>query len=69
MKKLSVCFLMVLGLAGCSKYASNGEHLYMMSRNGPKLVVPPPLTSANLSSFYILPEQTASASVSIIPPG
>lgn len=40
---------------GCTKYATTGEALYKQSRNGPMLVVPPPLTQDNISSFYVLP--------------
>lgn len=68
MKKFSVLIVCVLVLTGCSRYSSNGESLYLQSRNGQKVEVPPPLTSSNLSSFYDLPEQTQNAKVSIEPP-
>ncbi|WP_454780292.1 hypothetical protein [Legionella sp. WA2022007384] len=68
MKKLGFIFFVTLVLFGCSRYASNGEHLYLSSRNGPSLEVPPPLTRANISSFYDLPEQNQNARVSIAPP-
>lgn len=60
--------LCALVLASCSKYSSNGEYLYLKSRNGPKVEVPPPLTSAYISGFYDLPAQTQDARVSIAPP-
>lgn len=68
MKKLSCLALGLLVLSGCSKYSSNGENLYLQSRNGQKVEVPPPLTSSNISSFYDLPEQTQNANVNIEPP-
>ncbi|KTD13665.1 hypothetical protein Lgra_0800 [Legionella gratiana] len=69
MKKLSfilVCIALVF--SGCSRYASNGERLYLNSRNGPTLEVPPPLSRANISNFYDLPQQNQDARVSIVPP-
>ena len=68
MKKL--CFITCISLAlfGCSRYATNGESLYLMSRNGPILEVPPPLSKANISNFYDLPQQNQNARVSIAPP-
>ncbi|BCA96531.1 hypothetical protein TUM19329_28920 [Legionella antarctica] len=69
MKKLGFVVLAVLALSACSsRYSSNGENLYLRSRNGEKLEVPPPLTSSNLSTFYDLPPQNQSAQVSIAPP-
>lgn len=68
MKKLSVMLVGLLVLTGCSRYSSNGENLYLQSRNGQKIEVPPPLTSSNISNFYDLPEQTQSAHVEIEPP-
>lgn len=65
-------FIIVLSsclLLGCSgQYASNGESMYLSSRNGPGLVVPPPLTASNISHFYDLPPQNQNAMVSIVPP-
>ena len=61
--------LSVLVLSSCSaRYSSNGEELYLQSRNGEKIVTPPPLTSSNISNFYDLPEQDKNAKVSIAPP-
>ncbi|WP_256478777.1 MULTISPECIES: hypothetical protein [Legionella] len=59
----------VLLLSACaSYYTSNGEKQYLQSRNGPNVVVPPPLTDGNLSYFYNLPAQNQDAQVSIQPP-
>lgn len=56
-------------LSACSSYyASNAETTYLKSRNGPELIVPPPMTTANMSYFYNLPVQTQQAKVSIKPP-
>lgn len=62
--------LVITGLTACtSKYSTNGENLYLKSRNGPNLVVPPPLSTSNLSSFYRLPDQSnPNPRVSILPP-
>jgi uncharacterized lipoprotein len=68
MKKLGVLIFVVVVLSGCSRYASNGENLYLSSRNGPILDVPPPLTKTNISSFYDLPQQNQDARASIAPP-
>jgi len=68
-KKLGFIVLATLALSACSsRYSSNGESLYLQSRNGEKLVVPPPLTTANIGSFYDLPPQNQDARVSIVPP-
>lgn len=66
-KKVGCIVFSMLFLVGCSKYASNGEQLYLQSKNGPGVVVPPPLTSSNISHFYDLPQQTQNAKVSIVP--
>lgn len=66
MKKLS--FIVVVLLSSCSRYATNGESLYLVSHNGPTLEVPSPLTRANISNFYDLPQQNQNARVSITPP-
>lgn len=69
MKKLVFVVLAILVLSACSsRYSSNGESLYLQSRNGEKLEVPPPLTRANIGNFYDLPPQTENARVSIAPP-
>lgn len=69
MRKLSTIFLMALCTTACTtKYATNGENLYLKSKNGIRVSVPPPLTSSNISPFYDLPAQTQNAKVSISPP-
>ncbi|MBI2786910.1 MAG: hypothetical protein HYX60_11675 [Legionella longbeachae] len=69
MKKLSfIVFFVVLVISGCGRYISKGETLYLGSRNGPTLEVPPPLTRANINNFYDLPQQNQDARVSIDPP-
>ncbi|MFI4919316.1 MAG: hypothetical protein ACHP65_07150 [Legionellales bacterium] len=69
MKKMCFVVLALLALSACSShYASNGETVYLQSRNGAKLEVPPPLTSSNISYFYDLPPQNQDARVSIAPP-
>ncbi len=69
MKKISFMILALLSVTACtSKYSSNGEYVYLQSKNGINLQVPPPLTSDNISHFYDLPNQNQSASVSIAPP-
>ena len=69
LKKLSCVVLAGLVLSACSsRYSSNGEHLYLNSRNGVKLEVPHPLTGANITNFYDLPAQDQDARVSIAPP-
>jgi uncharacterized lipoprotein len=68
-KKLSFIVFSLLVLTACSgRYSSNGESLYLKSRNGVHLVVPPPLTKENISDFYNLPPQNQDAQVSIAPP-
>lgn len=57
MKKMIVVLLGVLCLLGCSQFESNGEKLYLRSKNGPNIVEPPPLTDSNISHFYDLPPQ------------
>lgn len=71
MKKLGcmVIALLVASLSACStRYSSNGETLYLQSPNGEKVVVPPPLTRANISGYYDLPAQNQASRVSILPP-
>jgi uncharacterized lipoprotein len=50
---IGCCSLLLL--ASCSQFASNGEKIYLRSKNGPGIVVPPPLTDNNISHFYDLP--------------
>lgn len=68
-KKLAVVVSSALILCACSThYASNRDKQYLDSRNGKQLVVPPPLTTSNISHFYDLPQREKSAAVSITPP-
>lgn len=68
-KKTVFVGVLSLWLVGCSShYASNAETAYLKSRNGPELVVPSPMTTANMGYFYILPLQNQNAKVSIKPP-
>lgn len=67
MKKIAVMMLAV-GVSACSQYASNADKQYLNSRNGAAIVVPPPLTSLQISHFYDLPKQDNHAPVSIAPP-
>ena len=69
MKKIVVMMLGSGMLLGCSaQYTSNGEQQYLKSRNGVGVVVPPPLSSNNLSHFYDLPVQNQNAQITIVPP-
>ncbi|HHF7345026.1 TPA: hypothetical protein ACPSKE_000897 [Legionella feeleii] len=68
MKKIGFFVLSIMLLTACSQYASNGEQLYLRSKNGTTVVVPPPLTDSNISHFYDLPPQNQNAQVSIAPP-
>lgn len=68
MKKILSLVILCLAGTSCSKYATNGDNLYMQSRNGEKIVVPKPLTRANISDANDLPEQNQNANVSIEPP-
>ena len=69
MNKGFIIVLSSLFLGACSgHYASNGESIYLTCRNGPGLVVPPPLTQSNISHLYDLPPQNQNAVVSIVPP-
>jgi len=68
-KKFIVLILVVTALSSCNnRYASNGEKLYLSSRNGPALQIPPPLTSSNISHFYDLPPPKGDVLVYIAPP-
>lgn len=68
MKKFVIIILSAAVLSACSsRFASNGESLYMKARNGSNLVVPKPLTSSNISHFYDLPDQNGNATVNIEP--
>lgn len=67
--KITVCMVGLLSLIACSsRFDNSGEQRYLSSRNGQQLVVPPPLTTANIGYFYNLPAQTQDARVTIQPP-
>lgn len=69
MQKSGLIILLTWMLSSCaSYYTSNGEKQYLQSHNGVNVVVPPPLTSSNLSHFYDLPAQSQDARVSIEEP-
>lgn len=70
MKKTVVVSLVALFLVSCSsKFASNGEKRYLRSKNGPGVVVQPPLTDTNISHFYDLPaQQSKHPKASVVPP-
>lgn len=69
MKKVGIIVVLVLLQSACaSNYTSNGEQHYLKSRNGVNMIVPPPLTTDNISHFYDLTPQNQRARVSIIPP-
>jgi len=60
-------------LAGCftldrSEFASSDQDRYLTSKNGKDLLVPPPLTTSNLSDFYVLPDQKQNPKIGIEPP-
>jgi uncharacterized lipoprotein len=68
-KRLGWVSVAGLLLTACSaQYTSNGEQLYLKSRNGDSLVVPSPLTSGDISHFYDLPPQNKDAHVDVVPP-
>lgn len=69
-KKSLIVMVSLILLGSCTtRFATNGENLYLQSRNGPNLVIPRPLTDSNISHFYDLPPSNSNAKVSIVPPG
>lgn len=74
MKKNIAIFILIQGFTACSQistaeFASNNKFEYLHSRNGQGLIIPKPLSDANISDFYLLPNQTSSIKViSIKPP-
>ncbi len=70
MSKRIVISAVVLCLVACSsQFTSNGDKLYLRSKNGPGIVVQPPLTDTNISHFYDLPAQQGKRpKVSVTPP-
>lgn len=69
MNKVLLVMASTLLLTSCAThYTSSGEHRYLKSQNGRGINVPPPLTDANISHFYDLPQQHQNAVISIAPP-
>ncbi|KTD66161.1 hypothetical protein [Legionella spiritensis] len=70
MKKIVFVVASILFVTGCSSHhGGNGDdQRYLKSRNGPGVVVPPPLTDSNISHFYDLPRQDKKAGENIAPP-
>jgi hypothetical protein len=68
-KKSFVLIASIAIFSACtSRYASNGENIYMNSYNSSSLVISPPLTEGNLSHFYDLPALDKRVNVRIEPP-
>ncbi|WP_131781349.1 hypothetical protein [Legionella gresilensis] len=67
MKRI-VLAMSILGLVACSQYASTGEKIYLQSRNGATINVPPPLTAANIGHFYDLPTPAANFNIKSVEP-
>jgi uncharacterized lipoprotein len=68
-KMMLITTIAILLASACSsRYSSNGEHLYLRSQNGPNLVLPPSLSTANISHFYDLPNVIGNPNVGIAPP-
>jgi uncharacterized lipoprotein len=67
-KKIGFFLGSALLLTACSQFASNGDKQYLQSKNGARVVVPPPMTDSNISHFYDLPPQSQNAVVGIRPP-
>ena len=68
MFKVVIIALCCLWLWGCQvPYPSNDDKAYLKSKNGPNLVIPPPLQQNEMSAFYYLPEAQGNKKVSIHP--
>jgi hypothetical protein len=67
MKKNAV-WIMLFATSCSSYYTDNGDQRYLKSKNGPTLVVPPPLNTYSMSHFYDLAVQDKPAKVQIEPP-
>jgi uncharacterized lipoprotein len=66
-KKIIAVLILVLLSACNSRYATNGETVYLQSKNGPHLDVP--VQGADkISHFYDLPQPTQAPKISIEPP-
>ena len=63
---LSLTILVLLGVSGCSSLKK--ENAYLASRNGNKLVVPPPLTRRYINDDFVLPNVSASKRPPVSPP-
>lgn len=68
-RKIGYWLIAVCCLTSCAvKYASNDKAQYLLSKNGPQIEVPPPLTSANISNFYELPNPAEERKIGVTPP-
>ncbi len=68
MFKVVCVFVLCIFMFGCQvPFPSNDAKAYLKSKNGPKLVVPPPLKHDEISSFYFLPEACGNKRVHIHP--
>ncbi len=68
MFKVVIIVLSCLYVVGCAvPYPSNDAKAYLKSKNGPKLVVPPPMQQDEISSFYDLPDAEGNKRVNISP--
>jgi hypothetical protein len=78
-----ICIVLtaILSLSSCSTlieepihtawvvpFSSSDKNQYLESQNAPDLVVPPPLTTTNLSGFYRLPPAPQNPKVEMQPP-
>jgi uncharacterized lipoprotein len=61
---IGVCFV----LSSCSSLSLRGDNLYKNSVNGPNIQVPPPLSQAEISHFYDLPQVSATGETDLMPP-
>lgn len=66
---LTLLFMTCFSFGCATQYGGgSGEVLYKKSQNGPRVLVPPPLTDAMLSHLYELPDVSGPTDVSILPP-
>jgi len=66
--KKNTLWVLLFATSCSSYYNQNGDERYLVSKNGPTVVVPQPLSSYNMSHFYDLPLQDQAARVETQPP-